>query len=312
LWGTASCLRPIEYQKEHPWQIHSQMLGEESGLSAEETAGLVYSERSLLPEELVVDDRAVGEAWDRFADTWHGRYSEFGDKNRQCLIDPAIFRILGRVNGKRVLDAGCGNGHLSRLLSKRGAEVVGIDLSRRFIEIAESLKEEDPLNIQYHVGSICNLSMLDDEGFDIVVCNIVLDDLRDLDRAVREIHRVLKVGGKLVFSILHPCFTTPPVHGWVREPIDSQRKEDWLYWKVDRYFERSVGEWRYYDHTPLYGFHRPLSDYMKLLINYGFKITDFEEPFPDEKTVEEHYREFGNECDRISCFLVIGATKETD
>jgi 2-polyprenyl-3-methyl-5-hydroxy-6-metoxy-1,4-benzoquinol methylase len=286
------------------------MLGERLGLSSEEEARFVYSDKSYPSEGVVLDDEMVGEAWDRFADTWNDRYSKFGDKNRQYLIDPAVFKILGEVGGRRVLDAGCGNGYLSRLLAGKGAKVVGVDLSRRFIEIAEGFEEKEPLGIEYHVGSICTLSMLDDEAFDFVVCNIVLDDLQEIDRAVMEIRRVLRVGGKLVFSILHPCFASPSVHGWVREPVDSHRKEEWLYWKVDRYFERSVGEWRYYDHPPLYSFHRPLSDYMKLLLGNGFRITDFEEPVPEEKDVEEHYRQFGNECDRVAWFLVVGAEKE--
>jgi len=300
----------LEYQGEHPWQIHSEMLREESGLSPEEEAGSIYSSQYSLSEDVVIGDKMVGEAWDRFADTWHGRYTEFGDKNRQYLIDPPLFRVLGQVDGKRILDAGCGNGYLSRLLSKRGAEVVGVDVSRRFIEIAERIEEREPLNIRYHVGSLCNLSMLNDGTFDAVVSNIVLGDLQDIEQAVKELRRVLRLGGKLVFSIMHPCFASSPVHGWVREPVDSHRKEDWLYWKVDRYFERSMEEWRYYDLPPVYSFHRPLSDYMKLLINSGFRITDFEEPVPEEKDIEEHYREFGNECDRIPWFLIIGARKE--
>jgi SAM-dependent methyltransferase len=302
----------LEFQEEHPWLLNPEMLEERSGLSLEEEARTVYSSRSYPSEGVVLDDGVVGEAWDRFADTWNDRYSEFGDKNRQYLIDPCVFRVLGDVEGRRVLDAGCGNGYLSRLLSRKGAEVVGVDLSKRFIEIAESLEQKKPLGIEYRVGSVCDLSMLDDCSFDFVVCNIVLDDLQDLDRAGREVYRVLKVGGKLVFSILHPCFTSPPVHGWVREPVDTHRKGEWLYWKVDRYFERSVGEWRYYDHPSLYSFHRPLSDYMKLLLENGFRITDFEEPVPDEKDVEEHYRQFGDECDRIAWFLVVGAEKDVE
>jgi len=48
---------------------------------------------------------------------------------------------------------------------------------------------------------------------------------------------------------------------------------------------------------------------MKALIDNGFTITDFEEPVPTEKAIEEHYREFGNEYERIPWFLVIGAVK---
>ncbi|KPV64676.1 MAG: hypothetical protein AOA65_0892 [Candidatus Bathyarchaeota archaeon BA1] len=159
--------------------------------------------------------------------------------------------MLDSVNGLRVLDAGCGNGYLCRLLAKRGAKVTGIDISRRYIEIAKKREEESPLGVDYHVGSVCNLVMFPDEGFDAVVSNMVLMDVHDLDKAMKEFHRVLKSEGRLVFSIMHPCFSSAPVHGWVRKPADSDRKEDWLFWKVDRYFDRSVEIWQYFDHPPL-------------------------------------------------------------
>lgn len=188
--------------------------------------------------------------------------------------------------------------------------MMGIDASRRSIEIAKSIEKEEPMNIKYYVGSICNLSMFDDCTFDVVISNIVLNDLQDIDKAIKELHRVLKPEGKLVFSIMHPCFSSPPVRGWVRKPVDSDRKEDWLYWRVDLYFDRNIEEWRYFDFPPFYSFHRPLSDYMKVLIKNEFILTDFEEPVPTEKDIEEHYRELGNECDRIPWFLVIGALKQ--
>jgi len=299
----------LEYQGEHPWQSHPEMSRTKTGLSAE-TENKDAVVRNFFSEDSVISDEMIGEAWDKVDDRWFSRYGEFGDVNRQHIIDPTIFKILGQVKGKRILDAGCGNGYLCRLLSKKGAEIVGVDVSKRSIEIAEEIEKKEPMNMPYQIGSICDLRMFEDDTFDLIVSNIVLDDLQDIDKAIRELHRVLKPDGKLVFSILHPCFSSPHVHGWVRKPIDSQRKEDRLYWMVDRYFDRSIEEWTYFDFPPVYSFHRPLSDYMKTLIKSGFTITDFEEPVPTEKAIEEHYREFGNEHDRVPWFLIIGATKQ--
>ena len=298
-----------EYEGNHPWQLHARMLKEERGLSPEtDTAGHGVASR-ILPGDRPITDEMVGEAWDRGADLWFGRYNEHGDANRQYVIDPAMLRILGPVKGKRILDAGCGNGYLCRLLSKKGAQMVGVDVARRSIELAERHEEKQPLNIEYHHESICSLSMCKDDTFDAVVSNLVLQDLQDLDRALEELHRVLKPSGRLVFSIMHPCFSSPLVRGWVRRPVDSHRKEDWLYWKVDRYFDRCIEEWQYFDFPPVYSFHRTLSDYMNSIVNNGFMITDLDEPVPKHKDIEEHYREFGNEYDRIPWFLIIGAIK---
>jgi len=260
-------------------------------------------------KEASVTEERISQAWDKVADVWNSKYTEYGDSNRKFVIDPAIFHLLGSVKGFSVLDAGCGNGYLCRLLAKKGAKVIGIDTSKRFVEIAKQKEEEKPLGIKYHVGNLCNLSMFRDEMFDNVVSNLVLMDVNDLDKAIKELQRVLKKNGKLVFSIMHPCFYAP-VHGWVRIPQDSDRKEDWLYWKVDRYFDRSMEIWRYFDSPPVYSFHRPLSDYMMTLIENEFAIFNFEEPVPSKKAMKEHYREFGDEYDRIPWFLVIGAKKK--
>jgi len=288
------------------------MLRKSAGLSDEKDTSKHVAASQLLPKDRIVTDKMVGEAWDKAADFWYSHYNEFGDVNRRYVIDPALLKILGQVQGKRILDAGCGNGYLCRLLSKKGAKMVGVDVSERSIGFAEAVEREDPLNVEYHVGSICDLSMCNSNMFDAVVSNLVLQDLQNIDKAIRETCRVLKPDGKLVFSILHPCFSSPPVRGWVRKPVDSQRKEDWLYWKVDRYFDRTIEEWSigYFNLPSVYSFHRPLSDYVKVLISNGFTITDFEEPIPADKDTEEHYREFGNECDRIPWFLIIGAVKQ--
>jgi len=108
---------------------------------------------------------------------------------------------------------------------------------------------------------------------------------------------------------MHPCFASSPVRGSVRVPVDSDRKEDWVYWKVDRYFDRSLEIWGRVGSSPVYSYHRTLSDYINTLIRNGFLSTHFEEPIPSKKDMREHYRELGDECDRVPWFMVIGAKK---
>jgi len=298
----------LEFLGEHPWQLHPDMLKKREGLDTERE--LPRDTPIYVPlKKGVVSEEQISQAWDKVADRWSSRYTEYGDINRKYIIDPVIFRLLGSVKGLSILDAGCGNGYFCRLLSKKGAKMVGIDISKRSIEIAERMEKEAPLGITYYVGTLCNLAILQNKAFDMVISNLVLMDMHDPEKAVKELHRVLKNNGKLVFSIMHPCFSSPPVHGWVRIPQDSNRKEDWIYWKVDRYFDRSIEIWQYFDLPPVYSFHYTLSDYIKTLIRNGFTITDFEEPVPSKRAMEEHYREFGNEHNRIPWFLIMGAKK---
>lgn len=298
----------LEFIGKHPWQLNPGMAKQKEGLDS-------TSEYKQIPSECVSLKEAVGEpqisqAWDRFAHEWADGYTEHGDLNRQYVVDPVIFRLIGKAKGFKILDAGCGNGYLSRLLAKKGARVVGVDISNEFIRMAKQKEKELRLGIEYHVGTLCNLSMCHDGTFDLAVSNLALMDLSDLDKAVGELSRVLKEGGRLVFSIMHPCFSSPPVHGWVRTPLDSERKEDRIYWKVDRYFDKTMEIWRLSrEGPPLYSFHRTLSEYVKVLLKRGFTITDLEEPMPSKKAIQKHYREFGNEYERVPWFLIVGAKK---
>jgi len=298
----------LEFSGKHPWQLHLEMQKKRTGLDPESELPEPTSFYIPLKQARITDGQ-ISKAWDKLAERWNNFTMDQGDFNRQFIIDPTIFRMLGSADGLSVLDAGCWNGYLCRLLAKKGARMVGVDISRRFLEIAEQKEKEAPLGIMYYPGTLSDLTMLGRRRFDVVVSNLALMDVRDLEKAMMEISRVLKENGRLIFSILHPCFSTPPVHGWRRVPPDSQRKEDWVYWKVDRYFDRSVQVWQYLDWPFTYSFHRPLSDYIGMLFRNGFVITDFEEPIPTEQAMKQHYREFGNECDRIPWFLIVGCKK---
>src|SRR5690349_22732484 len=76
-------------------------------------------------------------------------FGEEGDFAHQYLLNPAIFAMPGNVTGKQLLDAGCGQGYLSRLLARRGAHVTGIEPTEGFYQIALQREEAKPLGISY-------------------------------------------------------------------------------------------------------------------------------------------------------------------
>ncbi|HEY4636091.1 MAG TPA: methyltransferase domain-containing protein, partial [Rhodospirillales bacterium] len=65
------------------------------------------------------------------------------------LLDPNFARFVGDLRGKRVLDAGCGEGDSSRILARNGAAVVGIDISDAMLELAKTEEARNPLGIEY-------------------------------------------------------------------------------------------------------------------------------------------------------------------
>jgi len=299
----------LESRGKHPWQLNPDMAKQKMGLDSATEYRQIPAD--YVPLREAVSEAQISQAWDKFAHEWADRYTEYGDLNRQHVVDPVTFRLIGSIKDLRVLDAGCGNGYLCRLFAKKGARVVGVDISNEFIKMARQKERDLRLGIEYYVGTVCNLNMYRDESFDLAVSNLALMDLLDLDKAIEELHRVLKNGGRLIFSIMHPCFSSPPVHGWVRTPLDTERKEDRIYWKVDRYFDKTMETWRLSTDGPsLYNFHRPLSEYVKTLLKHGFTITDFEEPVPSKRAIEKHYGDFGDEYERVPWFLIIGAKKQ--
>ena len=82
-----------------------------------------------------LDQRLATEAWDAKADEWDAWTGTDGDANRRFNSDPVLWRMLGDVAGRVVLDAGCGAGYLSVALARAGAHVLAIDVAPRMVAI---------------------------------------------------------------------------------------------------------------------------------------------------------------------------------
>ncbi len=131
-------------------------------------------------------------------------FGEFGDFARQHLLNPALFSLLGNVKNKKILDAGCGQGYLSRLLAKKGATVTGLEPAKDFIQYAIDREEKEKLGITYIKEDLSKFEV--DEQFDAVVSNMVFMDIPNYRTAIHNCIKSLKQVGSFVFSISHPCF----------------------------------------------------------------------------------------------------------
>lgn len=106
--------------------------------------------------------------------------------------------LAGDLHGKRVLDAGCGDGWYSAKMVTAGADVVGIDYSARGVAHAQSIVQ----GAEFREASITELPF-DDASFDRVFSFQVLEHLpfEQVDAGVREIARVTKPGGMMIVSV---------------------------------------------------------------------------------------------------------------
>jgi ubiquinone/menaquinone biosynthesis C-methylase UbiE len=122
---------------------------------------------------------------------------------------PALLQQCEPVAGLQVLDLGCGEGYCSRELRRRGADRIhGIDLSERMIDAARSQEAQERLGITYESGCATNLSQFADAEFDLVLAVFLFNylTLEQTQQCMTEVVRVLRPGGRFIFSIPHPAF----------------------------------------------------------------------------------------------------------
>lgn len=116
----------------------------------------------------------------------------------------AAVELLGPCGGLRVLDLGCGEGHVARRLARHGAQVVGVDPTRALLEAARAAERDQPLGIDHRLGGAEHLGSVGDATIDAVLAVLSLHHVEELGAALGEAHRVLRPGGRLVAVVPHP------------------------------------------------------------------------------------------------------------
>jgi len=252
-------------------------------------------------QDLDVDDEVLIKQWDAIAPLW-ASFVDSHDIYRDELIAPQMLDMVGELKGKKVLDLCCGEGFFTRHLARKSASVVvGIDSSKNMIRLAQDKERKTPLGIKYYVGLINKMDDFEAGQFDIVVSFMSMAEVRDYESAFLEVSRVLVPKGKFFFSTFHPCFFSP-VHGW----------ENDRFWKVDEYLTTVYHQHKWPTEpvekeiqieTP--HFHRPLSAYIRSLVNSGFLLSNLVEPVvPQQALIDNPELEKSR---RIPYFIILEA-----
>ncbi|MFA5870509.1 MAG: methyltransferase domain-containing protein [Candidatus Paceibacterota bacterium] len=183
-----------------------------------------------------------------------------GDFFRKTILDPALIGEMGDVNTQKILDAGCGQGYFSKVLSDLGAHVVGIDVSDSLITIAnDRYKSSNTLSFR-ECDMNKSLPFIDDY-FDAILSNMTFMDIEHPDVALKEFVRVGKNGGSIIVSILHPIFTSGKIYTPFIEYI-KRRESSFL---IKQYKKQRSLEWNIPGTThATTTFHRPLEYYINL------------------------------------------------
>jgi SAM-dependent methyltransferase len=197
---------------------------------------------------------AIAEAYAAAVDTKpHNAYYE----------RPATLSLLPDVHGKSVLDAGCGPGVYSEWLVARGARVIALDANRKMVRLARQRLGDKVRVILADLDA--PLDFLAEASFDIIVCPLVMDYIRDWDATFAEFCRLLRPGGCLVFSIGHPFYD-----------YDQLRQ-------TCNYFEVELAEFTWTGFgkpVKMLSYRRPLNQVFNPLLKAGFILEQVLEPIP--------------------------------
>jgi SAM-dependent methyltransferase len=174
------------------------------------------------------------------------------------------------LDGERVLDVACGHGRAARGLARRGATVVGVDVSAKLIAMARAREAADPRGIVYHAADVAHPeTWWSGVPFDGAVCEMAMMDIDDLPGAVNAVATTLRHGGWFVISMVHPCF-----------PGNDVGLSSWPPGRT--YFDE--GRWTSPEHNPdgarirVGSSHRTVSTYANTLIDAGLAIERVVEP----------------------------------
>jgi len=259
------------------------------------------------------------EAWNQNAAFWDARMGE-GNDFVEVLLWPAMERLLALRPGERILDVACGNGLTSRRLAAMGAQVVAFDFAEEMIAHAIERTTRPGTTgpgtaghverIQYRVLDATDeaaLLALGEGQFDAALSNMALFDMAEIGPLVRALPRLLRPGGRFVFSVLHPCFNSPHM-ALVGEVEDREGDIVTVYSvKVFHYMTPTVthaaamrGQPR-----PQLIFHRPLQVLFGTCFEAGFVLDGLEErAFPPDHPSGREPLSWGGKFSEIPPVLV--------
>lgn len=115
-------------------------------------------------------------------------------------------KLLGPVDGKRILDLGCGSGANAVVLAQQGAKVIGVDASTDRLAVAREQAEAAEVRVELHQAEAADLAFLRSDSVDAVISVMALAEVDDLARVFRQVHRVLKPEAPFVLTFPHPAF----------------------------------------------------------------------------------------------------------
>jgi SAM-dependent methyltransferase len=211
----------------------------------------------------------------------YSRLERFGAGWTRAAEHADLLALLPDVAGRRALDLGCGAGQFAHHLATRGAaEVVGVDVSARMLELARAQWEHP--RVRYLRAAIEDTRFAP-ASFDLVVSVLALHYVEDYRGVIERIAGWLMPGGVLVYSTEHPLYTARlPDNGWVRDETTGCPR-----WALRDYSDEGARDEAWF--VPgVRKFHRTVATLMNGLADAGLTIERVVEPIPGAQWLERH------------------------
>ncbi|WP_290700513.1 bifunctional 2-polyprenyl-6-hydroxyphenol methylase/3-demethylubiquinol 3-O-methyltransferase UbiG [Amphritea sp.] len=141
--------------------------------------------------------------FEELASRWWDRESEFKPLHDINPLRVDFIDQLASLNGKKILDVGCGGGILSEAMAHRGAEVTGIDMGEAPLKVAKLHGLESGVSVSYRQITVEELAMEQPGSYDIVTCMEMMEHVPDPSSIVDACSQLVKPGGHVFFSTLN-------------------------------------------------------------------------------------------------------------
>ena len=187
----------------------------------------------------------------------------------------ADLRLLGPLDGKRVLELGCGGGVTAVAMAKQGARVIGVDESLEQVTQARRLAEREDVKLELHQGDLADLAFVRADAIDVAMSIYALGGVADLDRVFRQVHRVLRPEAPFVVSLPHPAYRA--VDSSADPPVFERP-----------YFDRAPRSWTGGDDSNR-DYPVTIGDLFTSLVRANFRVDTVLEPEPPKNAHRSRY-----------------------
>lgn len=148
-------------------------------------------------------DQAELQKFASLAHRWWDKNSEFKPLHEINPLRLGFIDTIADIDGKRVLDVGCGGGILSESMAAKGADVTGIDLGEKALKVAQLHSLETGIKIDYRLLSVEALADEMPQSFDVVTCMEMLEHVPDPAAVIEACARLVRPGGHVFFSTIN-------------------------------------------------------------------------------------------------------------